>query len=188
MKIALVFLIALGFFVSPRLALAQSQTIPLFATTEDYQRFLSGLPKAGTARNGTDVAEAHFNYGLGAQFNTPVSRSIILCDRETALHEMSTGINQVLSAHHFSLGTGWDPKYWLLKASLAGSHEIDPKAVSVHNVDLQIKLDQADLRERAVTFSYQVSACIRPNDECQDVSATDQVKHYMEGLLYEMRL
>jgi hypothetical protein len=110
-----------------------------------------------------------------------------LCDRVTAFREMSTGIDKVLLAHKFSLGTGWDPKYWVLKATLTGGHDIDPKSISLEDVDLQIKLDQADLRERAVTFSYQVSSCIRPNDTCQDISTTDQVKRYMDNLLYEMR-
>jgi hypothetical protein len=178
---------ALALYLVPLPVLAQRQTLPLFPSAEDYQNFVSGLPTASTVRNGAKVADAHFNYGLGAQFNLPVSLSVILCERDTAYQEMSSSVDKVLLAHKFSLGTGWDPKYWVLKATMTNGHDVDPKSVSSENVDLQIKLDQANLRERALTFSYQVFSCIRPNDTCQDISTDDQVKRYMDSLLYEMR-
>jgi hypothetical protein len=178
------------FFLVAVFSAAQTppHSVSLFSTPDDYQTFLAQLPKSTVSRPQGDVLAAHFNFGLGSQFNTPVSLSAIVCDQSIARKELSTSISGVLTRHQYSLGSGWD-KFGFLRATRIGGREIDLTSATSEEIDLDVKVDQTELGERAITFGYQVLTYLRVNDPStrQDRSSEKAVERYMENLRGEMR-
>ena|ERR1700722_12948181 len=167
---------------------AQRRSVSLFSNTDDYRSFLAALPKSTVSRPQASVLDAHFNYGLGAQFDTPVSLSTIICDSGTARNELTSSISAILTRHGYALGTGWD-KFGFLRATRIGGREIDLTFASSEEIDLDVKIDQTDLGERAITFGYQVFTYLRVNDPStrQDRTSEKPVERYMDSLRGEMR-
>jgi hypothetical protein len=181
---ATVFVSLLG----PSRAFAQQQSIFLFSDKADYQHFLSEVPKSSAIRPDANVVEAHFNYGLGAQFNTPVSLRTIVCDQTVARNEITNSISAILTHHGYSLGSGWD-RFGFLKATKVGAIEIVLSSTSYEEIELEIKVDQNEFGERAIALYYQVVTYLRMNDSStrQDRTSERAVERYMDRLRGEMR-
>jgi len=167
---------------------AQKKSVNVIGDSDDYARLLLKIPKSPVVKESATVQSAHFNFGLGAQFNTPVSLSSIFCDQAVARNEITKSISSILINHGYSLGTGWD-KFGFLRTSRIGGDEIKLTSANREEIELDVKVDQTELGERAITFSYQVFTYLRANDQTtrQDRSDDKAVERYMEALRGEMR-
>jgi len=167
---------------------AERSPIPLFSDGEDYQHSLTLIPKSSVSRPLGSILDAHFNYALGAQFNTPVSLSAIVCDQAAARAEMTSSISNILEGRGYKLGVGWD-KFGFLNATKNTDREIELANSTFQEIELHVKIDQTELGERAITFWYQVLTYIRKSDPGtrEDRSSDKPVDLYMADLRGEMR-